>query len=170
MSDTTASLRRKIGSAGDLQSVVRTMKAMAASSIGQYEKSVRALGRLLSDRGAGAGRLLSRERAGGPISGAKGANRCAVRSARSCSAPTRDWSASSTTWWPIMRSRPSRPCPAKPRSGRSASAFMRAWRTPACRWPGSSPCRIPSRPSRRSSGRFRSKAKRIGPEARSRAL
>ena len=43
MSDTTASLRRKISSAGDLQSVVRTMKAMAASSIGQYEKSVRAL-------------------------------------------------------------------------------------------------------------------------------
>ena len=44
MSDTTASLRRKIDSAGDLQSVVRTMKALAASSIGQYEKSVRALG------------------------------------------------------------------------------------------------------------------------------
>lgn len=43
MSDTTASLRRKIGSAGDLQSVVRSMKALAASSIGQYEKSVRAL-------------------------------------------------------------------------------------------------------------------------------
>jgi F-type H+-transporting ATPase subunit gamma len=43
MSDTTASLRRKIRSAGDLQSVVRTMKALAASSIGQYEKSVRAL-------------------------------------------------------------------------------------------------------------------------------
>lgn len=44
MSDTTASLRRKIRSAGDLQSVVRTMKAMAAASIGQYEQSVRALG------------------------------------------------------------------------------------------------------------------------------
>lgn len=44
MSDTTASLRRKITSAGDLQSVVRTMKALAAASIGQYEKSVRALG------------------------------------------------------------------------------------------------------------------------------
>jgi F-type H+-transporting ATPase subunit gamma len=44
MSDTTASLRRKISSAVDLQSVVRTMKALAASSIGQYEKSVCALG------------------------------------------------------------------------------------------------------------------------------
>ncbi len=43
MSDSTASLRRKIQSAGDLQSVVRTMKAVAASSIGQYEQSVRAL-------------------------------------------------------------------------------------------------------------------------------
>ncbi|MBK5204959.1 MAG: F0F1 ATP synthase subunit gamma [Polaromonas sp.] len=43
MSDTMASLRRKIGSAGDLQSVVRTMKAMAASSIGQYENAVRSL-------------------------------------------------------------------------------------------------------------------------------
>jgi len=44
MSDSTATLRHKIDSAGDLQSVVRTMKALAASSIGQYEKSVRALG------------------------------------------------------------------------------------------------------------------------------
>jgi len=44
VSDTTASLSRKIHSAGDLQSVVRTMKALAASSIGQYERSVRALG------------------------------------------------------------------------------------------------------------------------------
>lgn len=43
MSDTTASLRRKIGNAGDLRSVVRTMKALAAASIGQYEESVRAL-------------------------------------------------------------------------------------------------------------------------------
>ena len=43
MSDSTASLRRKIGGAGDLQSVVRTMKAVAASSIGQYERSVSAL-------------------------------------------------------------------------------------------------------------------------------
>ena len=43
MSETTASLRRKIKGAGDLRSVVRTMKALAASSIGQYEKSVRSL-------------------------------------------------------------------------------------------------------------------------------
>jgi F-type H+-transporting ATPase subunit gamma len=43
MSDSTAGLRRKIAGAEDLRSVVRTMKAVAASSIGQYEKSVRAL-------------------------------------------------------------------------------------------------------------------------------
>jgi F-type H+-transporting ATPase subunit gamma len=43
MSDTLASLRRKIGGAGDLKSVVRSMKALAASSIGQYETSVLAL-------------------------------------------------------------------------------------------------------------------------------
>jgi F-type H+-transporting ATPase subunit gamma len=43
MSGTTEGLRRKISSAGDLQAVVRAMKALAASSIGQYEKSVRAL-------------------------------------------------------------------------------------------------------------------------------
>jgi len=43
VSETTASLRRKIISAGDLQSVVRAMKALAASNIGQYENAVRAL-------------------------------------------------------------------------------------------------------------------------------
>jgi len=43
MSDTLASLRRKIDGAGKLKSVVRTMKAVAASSIGQYEAAVRSL-------------------------------------------------------------------------------------------------------------------------------
>ena len=43
MSETTSSLTRKLNSAGDLQSVVRTMKALAAASIGQYEQSVRSL-------------------------------------------------------------------------------------------------------------------------------
>jgi F-type H+-transporting ATPase subunit gamma len=43
MTDTTASLQRKISSAGDLQSVVRSMKAVAASNIGQYEKAVSVL-------------------------------------------------------------------------------------------------------------------------------
>jgi F-type H+-transporting ATPase subunit gamma len=43
MSNTTALFRRKIVNAEDLQSVVRTMKALAATSIAQYESSVRAL-------------------------------------------------------------------------------------------------------------------------------
>ena len=43
MIETVATLRRKISSAEDLQSVVRTMKAMAAAGVGQYEQSVRAL-------------------------------------------------------------------------------------------------------------------------------
>ena len=37
------SLRRKIDGAGDLEGVVRAMKALAASSIGQYEKAVQSL-------------------------------------------------------------------------------------------------------------------------------
>jgi F-type H+-transporting ATPase subunit gamma len=43
MSDTQSSLRRKIDGAVKLESVVRTMKAVAASSIGQYEAAVKAL-------------------------------------------------------------------------------------------------------------------------------
>ena len=44
MSATVAGLRRKIDSANDLQSVVRAMKAQAAASIEQYDRSVAALG------------------------------------------------------------------------------------------------------------------------------
>ena len=43
MSESLINLQRKINSASDLQSVVRTMKAMAAASIGQYENAVRSL-------------------------------------------------------------------------------------------------------------------------------
>lgn len=43
MTDTVASLRRKITGANDLQSVVRVMKAVAATSIGQYERSAEAV-------------------------------------------------------------------------------------------------------------------------------
>ncbi len=43
MSDSIESLRRKIDGAADLESVVRTMKALAASNIGQYEKAVQSL-------------------------------------------------------------------------------------------------------------------------------
>ncbi|NLC32681.1 MAG: F0F1 ATP synthase subunit gamma [Clostridiales bacterium] len=43
MSESTVGMRRKIKSAGDLKSVVRTMKGMASSSIGQYERAVASL-------------------------------------------------------------------------------------------------------------------------------
>jgi len=43
VSDSIAALRRKITSAGDLHAVVRTMKALAASGIGAYERSALAL-------------------------------------------------------------------------------------------------------------------------------
>lgn len=43
MSSASAALRGQMGSARDLQSVVRTMKALAASSIAQYAQSVEAL-------------------------------------------------------------------------------------------------------------------------------
>jgi len=43
LSETLASLHRKIEGAGDLESVVRTMKAVAASGISQYERAVESL-------------------------------------------------------------------------------------------------------------------------------
>ena len=43
MTDTLETLQRQLGGASDLKSVVRSMKALAASSIGQYEKAVVAL-------------------------------------------------------------------------------------------------------------------------------
>lgn len=43
MSETSESLRHKIDSAAELESVVRTMKALAASSITQYERAVHSL-------------------------------------------------------------------------------------------------------------------------------
>jgi F-type H+-transporting ATPase subunit gamma len=43
MSGSTESLTRKISGANDLQGVVLSMKALAASSIGQYEKAVKSL-------------------------------------------------------------------------------------------------------------------------------
>ena len=43
MNDTTQSLLRKMASAGDLHGIVRSMKALAISNIGQYEHAVDAL-------------------------------------------------------------------------------------------------------------------------------
>ncbi|WP_282777618.1 F0F1 ATP synthase subunit gamma [Phaeodactylibacter xiamenensis] len=43
--ETLAHIQQKLAGAEDLKSVVRTMKAMAAANIGQYELAVRALGK-----------------------------------------------------------------------------------------------------------------------------
>jgi F-type H+-transporting ATPase subunit gamma len=72
MSDTTAGLSRKIRSAGDLQSVVRTMKALAASSIGQYEKSVSALGDYYHTVELGLGACFRESKRVAPIANRKG--------------------------------------------------------------------------------------------------
>jgi F-type H+-transporting ATPase subunit gamma len=43
LSESTAALRHQIGNATDLQAVVRTMRALAASNIQEYERSLQAL-------------------------------------------------------------------------------------------------------------------------------
>jgi F-type H+-transporting ATPase subunit gamma len=60
MSDTAASLRLRLYSANELQSVVRTMKSLAASSIGQYRASVRALAEYYVNLELGLGACLRR--------------------------------------------------------------------------------------------------------------
>ncbi len=75
MSDSTASLRRKIGSAGDLQSVVRSMKALAASNIGQYEQSVRALADYYRTVELGLSTCFRKTAAAVPLSARKGRRR-----------------------------------------------------------------------------------------------
>ena len=63
----TLALRHQIESAGDLQSVVQTMKALSASSIGQFEESVRALDDYYRTVELGLAASL-RERGAGPVS------------------------------------------------------------------------------------------------------
>jgi F-type H+-transporting ATPase subunit gamma len=63
MSDTLASLRRKLDAAEQLGAVVRAMKAVAASSIGQYEKAVEALGQYQRSVELGLGLCLRGEQA-----------------------------------------------------------------------------------------------------------
>ena len=153
MSDTTASLRRKIGSAGDLQSVVRTMKAMAASSIGQYEQSVRALADYYRTVELGLGVCFRKSAPAALV--AEGTVRAERRpSAQSCSVRIRDWWGSSMRWWPISRCRRWPLFPANRGFGPSANACTLVCRTRDCRRPDCSACRIPSRPSPRWSGRF----------------
>jgi F-type H+-transporting ATPase subunit gamma len=80
MTETAETLRRKISSAADLQSVVRTMKALAASGLTQYERAVHSLDDYyrtvelgliaclsLSDAQRGEGRLSSHRGATGAV-------------------------------------------------------------------------------------------------------
>ena len=132
MSETTASLRRKIDSAGNLQSVVRTMKALAASSIGQYENSVRALADYSRTVELGLSVCLRKnvpaasmaERTGQPDRRTTGV--IVFGSDQGLVGQFNEVVAD-------MRSRPSRTYRANTGSGRLASASMRAWRTPLCR-------------------------------------
>jgi F-type H+-transporting ATPase subunit gamma len=81
MSDTAEGLRRKINSAGELQSVVRTMKALAASSVGQYEKSVRALADYYRTVELGLSVCLRQGEPANAITQSKAASRCGTVSA-----------------------------------------------------------------------------------------
>jgi F-type H+-transporting ATPase subunit gamma len=79
MSDTLASLRRKIDGAVKLRSVVRTMKALAASSIGQYETAVLALADY--ERSVDLGLSVCFRQAGSVGAQASGGNRATVTGA-----------------------------------------------------------------------------------------
>jgi F-type H+-transporting ATPase subunit gamma len=63
MAESTMRLRRQIGSATDLQAVVRAMKAQAAAGIAQYERSVTAVAVYadIVERGLGAALRLARD-------------------------------------------------------------------------------------------------------------
>jgi len=68
MSGSTDSLSRKISGAKDLEGVVRSMKALAASSIGQYEKAVRSMDEYLGTVKLGLAVCLRRS---GPVAAAE---------------------------------------------------------------------------------------------------
>lgn len=68
MSETIVGLRRKITSAEDLQSVVRSMKALAASSIGQYEQAMLALDEYYRTVELGLGACLRTQTSAPPLS------------------------------------------------------------------------------------------------------
>ena len=67
MSGSTDSLSRKISGAKDLEGVVRSMKALAASSIGQYEKAVQSMDEYLATVKLGLAVCLRRA---GPVAAA----------------------------------------------------------------------------------------------------
>lgn len=81
MSNTTALFRRKIKSAEDLQSVVRTMKALAATSIGQYENSVHALAHYYRAVELGLGVCIRNSDSINPVTAVKETNKNTITAA-----------------------------------------------------------------------------------------
>ena len=72
MSGATEILGRKIASAGDLESVVRSMKALAASNISQYERAVQSLDHYYRTVELGLSACLRRAGAAAPAPPARG--------------------------------------------------------------------------------------------------
>ena len=88
------SLSRKIAGAGDLQGVVSAMKALAESSIGQYEKAVQSLDDYYHTVELGLSACL--RQAEPVLCHHVSTQRRQAPSAQSCSDQTRDWLAAST--------------------------------------------------------------------------
>ena len=100
MSETVFSLRRKIKGVHELKSVVRTMKAMAAASLGQYEQAAQAL-----ELYAGTverGLVVCLRHCASWSQAAARIKSALWRSGFWFSARTREWSASSTNIWPNL--------------------------------------------------------------------
>ena len=163
MSESLGGLRRKIDGARELGSVVRTMKALAASSIGQYEKAVLSLNDYYRTVQLGLVACLRQPRTEYLLE--EEARPDAGPTAPSFSVPTRDLSARSTMSWRRTPRQRSRQRPARKMSGRSGAASKRAWLKSACPRPGPSPYQIRSAQSRRLSGEFLSRSTSIGERA-----
>jgi len=134
MSGTIESLTRKISGAADLEAVVRSMKALAASSIGQYQKAVHSLDEYATTV------ELALTRAFGRLDQAttrqKQDHKRSTASEQLSLARTRDSLDGSMNWSWNMPSKRSKLCPAQSRRyGLSENAFTPFWPIPECRQP-----------------------------------
>jgi len=141
------------------------MKAVAASSIGQYENSVRALDDYYRTVEMGLGGLLPGKWIRRPWIAERGKTKPLwVRLARVVFGSDQGLVGQfNEVVDRIMPVKTLAALPGKPESGPSVSAFMRAWRTRACHSWDASPCRTPLRRSPRLSDRFSWRARRTQP-------
>ena len=162
------SLRRKIDGAGDLKGVVRSMKALAASSIGQYEKAVQSLDDYYRTVELGLSVCLRQaERSRSPWASARPKSDEPIGAVVFGSDQGLVGRFNEVLVEFAMRQARNR-CPARQRkSGRSESAYTRSWRTLDCSSQPSCPFQPQSTPSRRSSARFSSKSRRPASRAKS---